>query len=148
VIVLAALGDDNNAVYSDGASRIYMVSDLGTSFGSAGITWPFKFCKDNLSAYSRSRFIRRIRPDTVDFEAPARPRFVYLAAPREYFSYVRMERIGRHIPRADARWLGELLGRLSSAQIRGAFRSAGYSAAEIDGFSKVLENRLTALTEL
>ena len=68
--------------------------------------------------------------------------------PREYISRVHLEWIGRRIPRGDARWLGEQLGRLSPAQIRAAFRAAGYSPEEIEGFSKIVEGRIAELKEL
>jgi len=36
--------------------------------------------------------------------------------PKEYITRVRMENLGHNVPRADARWIGQLLSRLSSAQ--------------------------------
>ena len=59
-----------------------------------------------------------------------------------------LEWIGKRIPRGDARWLGELLARLSPEQIRDAFRAAGYSPEEIEGFSKIVEGRIAQLREL
>jgi hypothetical protein len=61
---------------------------------------------------------------------------------------MRMRWIGRHIPREDARWIGDLLSRLSPEQIQDAFRSAGYSPQEVDGFSKVVQERIAELTRL
>ncbi len=142
------LKDENNAIYRTGCERIYMVSDLGAAFGSAGRSWPRERAKDNLESYSRSKFIRRITPDTVDFQAPARPMFVYLVNPKEYLSRLRLERLGRNVPRAHAKWLGQLLARLSPAQIRDAFRAAGYSPEEIEAFSRLVEDRITVLTDL
>lgn len=142
------LKDVNNAVYRVGSERVYMVSDLGTGFGSAGRTWPRQRAKDNLDSYRRSKFIRRITSDTVDFQAPARPMFVYLVNPKEYLGRVRLERLGRHVPRADAKWLGQLLARLSPAQIRDAFRAGGYSFEEIEAFSSLVEDRISVLTDL
>jgi len=142
------LKDENNAVYRVGDERIFMVGDLGTGFGSAGRSYPRNRAKDNLDSYSRSRFVRKITPDTVDFETPARPRFVYLVDPKEYFARIRLERLGRNVPRADANWLGRLLARLSPTQIRDAFRAAGYSPDEVEGFSRRVEDRITVLTDL
>ena len=143
------LKDDNNAVYRDGtAERIYMVSDLGATFGSAGRSWPRIRAKDNLDSYRKSKFIRRVTADTVDFQSPARPMWVYLVNPKEYFSRLPLEKLGKNVPRADAKWLGQLLARLSPAQIRDAFRAAGYSPEEVEAFSRRLEERLTALTDL
>jgi hypothetical protein len=44
--------------------------------------------------------------------------------------------------------VGQLLARLSPSQIRDAFRGAGYSAEEIEEFSRVLEKRIALLTDL
>lgn len=140
--------DDNNSVYREGSERIFMVSDLGTAFGSAGRSFPRSRAKDNLDSYIRSKFIRKITPDTVDFETPARPRFVYLVDPKAYFMRVHLEWIGRNIPRADAQWVGHLLARLSPIQIRDAFRAGGYSPDEIESFSRLVEDRITKLTDL
>ena len=142
------LKDDNNAIRQEGGERVYMVSDLGASFGCAGRCWPRERAKGDLAKYSQSRFIRRVTTDTVSFQTPARPRFVYLLNPKEYLSRVRMEWIGRNIPRADVEWMGRLLARLSPRQIHDAFRAAGYSPREVDEFSAVVERRIAALTDL
>jgi len=142
------LKDVNNAVYHTGSKRIYMVSDLGAGFGSAGRSWPAGRSKDNLDSYRRSKFIRRLTPTTVDFQTPARPALFYVVNPKAYISRVRMESLGRDVPRADAKWVGQLLARLSPSQIRDAFRGAGYSAEEIEEFSRVLEERIALLTDL
>jgi hypothetical protein len=142
------LKDVNNAVYRDGSREIYMVSDLGASFGSAGRTFPPSRSKDNLDSYSRSGFVRRIRPDTVDFWAPARPAFVYIFDFNAYFRRVHLEHLGQNVPRADAKWLGQLLARLSPAQLEDAFRAAGYSAEETQAFARALESRIKVLTGL
>jgi hypothetical protein len=56
--------------------------------------------------------------------------------------------IGKNIPRADARWMGDLLGQLSPSQIRDAFRAAGYTPEQIDGFTAVVQKRIAALRAL
>jgi hypothetical protein len=142
------LKDVNNSVYRDASQSVYMVSDLGASFGSAGLMWPIDRAKGNLTSYSHSKFIRRIGTDTVDFQGPARPSFVRLVDPKEYFSRIRMEHLGRNVPRTDAKWLGQLLARLSPAQIRDAFRAAGYSPEESQAFAGLLEDRITVLARL
>jgi hypothetical protein len=142
------LKDENNAIYQHGSERIYMISDLGASFGSAGRTWPREKAKDNLDSYSHSKFIRNLTPDSVDFQVPARPRWVYLVNPKEYLSRVHLEWIGTRVPRGDVRWMGQLLARLSGRQIRDAFRAAGYTPQEVEGFARILEQRITVLTDL
>jgi len=59
-----------------------------------------------------------------------------------------MRWIGRDIPRGDAKWIGELLSQLSRDQIRDAFRAAGYSPAEVEQFSDVVEKRIAQLQNL
>jgi len=142
------LKDENNAIYREGGQRIYTVSDLGASFGCAGRCWPRDRTKGDLEKYSESKFIRHVAPDTIDFQTPARPRFVYLVNPKEYLNRVHLEWIGRHVPRADAKWMGDLLARLSPQQIHDAFRAAGYSQQDVDAFSTVLERRIAALIDL
>jgi hypothetical protein len=142
------LKDENNAVYQEDGKRIYMVSDLGASFASAGRSWPRNRSKGDLNKYRDSKLIRQVTPLTVDFQAPARPRYVYAVNPKEYFSRVHLGWIGRNVPRSDAKWMGQLLARLSQRQIHDAFRAAGYSPQEVDDFSHVLSHRIAQLTDL
>jgi hypothetical protein len=142
------LKDENNAIYREDGKPVYMVSDLGASFGAPARSWPQEKGKGNLDAYSQAKFIRRVTTDTVDFQAPGRPRFVFLVNPKEYVSRIHIEWIGKNIPRADTEWMGRLLARLSQKQIGDAFRAAGYSPQEVDAFSRVLAQRISALTDL
>ncbi len=143
------LKDENNVIYKEkSGEEIYMVSDLGATFGASAHIYPHRRSKDDLREYEKSRFIRRETPKFVDFATPGRPSILYLGYMKSYFERIRMEWIGKEIPRADAKWIGELLGHLSKSQIRDAFRAAGYTAEEIDGFSSVLEARIAALKDL
>lgn len=142
------LKDENNGVYKDGKEYVYMVSDLGASFGSASRTWPKEKSKGDLNSYQRSKFFRKVSDDSVSFQTPGRSSLIYVLNPKEYFERIRLEGIGRKIPREDARWMGHLLARLSPAQIRDAFRAAAYEPAEVDAFSAIVERRILALTDL
>jgi hypothetical protein len=149
------LKDANNAVYEEkrsggqeGNERVYMVSDLGASFGSWGLERTREKSKGNLEEYTRHKFIKKIGAEYVDFETPHRPSLIVFFNPREFLMRVHLEWIGRRIPRLDARWMGQQLAQLSSGQIRDAFRSAGYSQAEIEGFSAVMESRIAELNRL
>ena len=51
------LKDINNAIYDRQGLRIYLVSDLGASFGSNGRSYT-RASKGNLEAYEKARFIR------------------------------------------------------------------------------------------
>jgi hypothetical protein len=149
------LTDENNAVYagaqvreSEGTDNIYMTSDLGSTFGLGRLTWPMRKARGNLQTYSHSKFISKIRPEDVDFRVPTRPAFFFLATPREFFSKLQLRWIGKHVPRADAKWMGELLAQLSADQIRDAFRAAGYSPEEVEGFTRVVQDRTAELEDL
>ena len=73
------LKDENNAIREekrkddDGEKRVYEVSDLGASFGTTGRGLSHTKSKGNLRSYSRSKFIKKERPDFVDFNVPSRP---------------------------------------------------------------------------
>jgi hypothetical protein len=149
------LKDENNAVYederkkdSDELQRIYMVTDLGASFGDVRLTRDRKFSKGNLELYQQSKFIDRIGAEYVDFEVPHRPSGAVLVNPHEYFSRVRLDWIAKRVPRADAHWIGELLALLSPNQIRDAFRAAGYTPQVVEGYATVVESRIAELQKL
>jgi hypothetical protein len=44
--------------------------------------------------------------------------------------------------------MGQILAQLSPGQIRDAFRAAGYSSQEIEGFASVIQNRIAQLNKL
>jgi len=147
------LKDENNAIREekrkdDGDKRVYEVSDLGASFGSAGRGLTHYGSKGNLRAYERSKFIRKAGPEVVDFNVPRREALLLMFDVHEFFSRMGLRGIGRNIPRQDARWMGEMLGQLSDDQIRDAFRAAGYSGPELDGFAGALEKRIAELKTL
>lgn len=145
------LKDENNAVYElnrDGTpEQIYMVSDLGASFATNGRTWTRNKSKGNLTAYRRSGFIRGVTAETVDFYTPAKA-LIFAVNPKEYFRRRHLVWIGRDIPRRDASWMGQLLGRLSPEQIRDAFRAAGYAPQDVEAFATVVEGRIDELKKL
>jgi hypothetical protein len=142
------LKDENNAIHEHKGEKIYLVSDLGASFGTPGADFPHSKAKGNLQSYSRSKFMTKTTSEYVDFQEPARPSLRYVFNLHEYFQRRGMEWIGRHVPRTDAAWMGQLLNRLSAEQIGDAFRAAGYSPDEVQGFSAVVTRRIAALNAL
>jgi len=139
----------NNAVFKTagaGPERyLYMVSDLGSSF--SGAIWPI-YLKGNLASYRESKFITAISADTVDLHIPTGPALVDMAHIPSHFYRKKLRWIGRDIPRTDARWIGEILSRLSHEQIHDAFRFSGHTPEEIRGYTDVLLKRIAALREL
>ena len=147
--------DDNNAVYeekhsesSQGAEHVYMISDLGASFGTTGRSWTHAGSKGNLNAYSHSRFISKVTERYVDFNFATRPAVIFIFNPHEFISRLELRWIGKQIPLKDAQWMGQLLAQLSPEQVRDAFRAAGYTPDEVEGFSKVVEGRIAQLNKL
>jgi hypothetical protein len=138
----------NDGLGPESAEQIYMVSDVGSTFGSGRLSWPLRIGRGDLRAYRHSKFITKMTPEYVDFFVPTRPAWLYLATPPEFISKLHLRWIGRRVPRGDAKWLGQQLGRLSPDQIRDAFRAAGYSPAEVEGFADAIQVRISALQEL
>jgi len=142
------LKDVNNAVYDSAHERIYMVSDLGGSFGKTGVGPGHNTGHGNTASFEKSAFLTEASSDYVDFATPGSPAKVVLFAPNIYKYRESLKWIGDHIPRADAKWIGELLGRLTPQQIRDAFRAGGYSQAEVEQLATVIEGRIAELKRL
>jgi hypothetical protein len=149
------LKDNNNSIYyekhapdADGPENIYMVSDLGASFGTTGISWRQAATDGNLLFYSSSKFLRKVTPAYVDFATPSRPMVLDIFCPPDYFMRMHMRWIGKRIPREDVKWIGQLLAQLSPEQIRDAFRAAGYTPDEVEGFAQVVEKRIAELEKI
>ncbi len=137
---------NNNSVYEVDGQREYVVSDIGASFGSTGDV--FSRSKNNLGNYEKSKFIAKTSPEYVDFVMHSRPFFLTVFDVPNYQQRTQMEKITKHIPRADAKWLGQRLALLSEEQIRDCFRAAGYSPEQVDAYTKVVQERIAELNAL
>lgn len=149
------LKDVNNGVFTpknrnprDIPQRIYMVTDLGASFGTNGIGRGHEKSRGNLTSYQNSRFITKTQSDEVDFATPGKPTPWALVSPPHYIYRMKLRWLGRDIPREDAKWMGRLLSRLSKKQLRDAFRAAGYEPPAAEAFTQVVETRVAALNAL
>ena len=145
------LKDENNAVFDDpdrAGKKIYEVSDVGASFGPAGESYSNRKSKASIPSYRTAKFISKVTRDHVDFNFPTHLPFLYVFNAPHFFSELHNRSIGKHIPRADARWIGSLLSQLSHEQIRDAFRAGGYSTADIEAYSAIVEKRIAALAAL
>jgi hypothetical protein len=140
------LKDDNNAIYAVGGERRFVITDLGASFGKTGNY--FTRSKGVPADYSRAKFVARLDSDRVDLVMHSRPFFLMALRPHEYHERARMEDIGRDIPVADARWIGQLLARLSPQQLRECFKAAGYSPADTDAYVRSVQVRIAELNRL
>ncbi len=142
------LKDNNTEIYDEDGQRYYIVKDLGASFGTTGYNPQQEISKGNLNEYERSHFITKTTSEYVDFGVPSRPVFFVFFNPMEFFPRMHMRWIGKRIPRTDARWMGQMLAKLSPEQIRDAFRAAGYTPTEIEGYSTVIQKRIGQLAAL
>jgi hypothetical protein len=141
------LKEINNGVYDEGgAGQRYVVSDLGASLGRTGS--PFSRSKGVMRDYVQTEFVKKVTPDHVDFVMHSRPFFLTIFNFPNYRFRTRMESVTKHIPIADARWLGNLLGRFSTDQIGDCFRAAGFSPAEVEAYTRVVAQRIDALKKL
>jgi hypothetical protein len=132
---------------SHNSEEIYMVKDLGASFGAPGFVRGDR-SRGNLQSYSHSKFITKTTAEYVSFATPARPSLAVLVNPFDYMYRIRLRWVGRNIPRSDVKWIGSMLARLSPKQVREAFRAAGYSEPEVEGFAGIIETRIVALSDL
>jgi len=142
------LKDVNNGVYEYEGRKIYLVTDLGSSFATDEVHLSRAADKGNLANYTASQFIKEVAPPLVSFGTPGRPPLLEAVVVNDYRSRVNMEWIGRNIPIDDARWMGSILSRLTPQQIEAAFVAAGFSPAEVAGFSTEVEARIAALNKL
>jgi len=147
------LKDENTASYEekDGGRKLYMVSDLGASFGSIGYRLGPGRGKGNLDDFRRSKFITHIDKDYVNFSSPAHSTVIGILgifSIPNFVTRMRLRWIGRHIPRNDAKWIGGLLAQLKPSQVEDAFRSAGYSDTEIQTYASAVEKRIAELGTL
>ena len=127
--------DDNNEILAvrgdttgEGELR-YIISDLGGSFGKTGGF--FARSRNEPSEYQKSVFIKKVNGDVIDFNYNGKN-----------------QKLFENLTVADARWLNNLAKRLSDEQIKDAFRSAYYSAEEVDILAGALKARINALAKL
>ena len=126
--------DDNNEILAvrgdttgEGELR-YIISDLGGSFGKTGGF--FARSRNEPSEYQKSVFIKKVNGDVIDFNYNGKN-----------------QKLFENLTVADARWLNNLAKRLTDEQIKDAFRSAYYSAEEIEVLSRVFRERINALAD-
>jgi hypothetical protein len=148
------LKDENNAVYTDkkNGQQIFLVSDVGASFGSNGVSWTKSRSKGNVDSFKNSGFVQKVTSTEVDFSTPKKPTgilFATLGATAKSFAMRKdLDWIGNNIPIDDARWIGGMLSQLSHAQLLDAFRAGNFPADEIDIYVQIVESRIAELKKL
>jgi hypothetical protein len=124
--------DDNNEILAvrgdtSGQGELrYIISDLGATFGKTGGF--FSRSRNEAADYVKADFIKKVNGDLIDFN--------YGGKNQKLFTNITV---------ADARWLSALMKRLSDEQIKDAFRSANYSAEEVEMLAGALKRRISAL---
>jgi hypothetical protein len=137
------LAQTNNSIEEVGGKRRYVVADVGATFENTGNS--ITRSKSEPEDYADSIFIEKTSSDYIDFVLHSRPFFLSAINVPNYRDRTRMEEVTKHIPRADARWLGHRLSMLSTKQIRDGFRAGGYTHEEIEVFTQVMRKRIAQL---
>ena len=140
------LKDINNSIYVVDDERRYLVSDVGASFGKTGDS--IGRSKSVMKDYVESKFIEKVHESDVDFVMHSRPFALTVFNAPNYEKRTHMQDVTKHIPRADAKWLGGILGRLSDEQLRDCFRSAGYNDEEVERYARAVQSRIADLNAL
>jgi hypothetical protein len=121
------LKDDNNSLYElgtprEGASRWFLVRDLGAALGATGKLYPRR---NWLEGFERAGFITRVSGDTVEFD--------YQGRHRELLAM---------ITPADVRWAADRMNRLTDAQWRDAFRAGNYADPIASRYIRRIEQKI------
>lgn len=131
------------------ARRVYYVSDLGATLGATGSFLnqiPFlsdlppnrtlglapRRGKGDPEAFSQEAFIKDVRNGEVVFNHERK----------------RGRRVLKGVTVENARWMGNLLARLSDKQLTDAFRSGGFNDSETAIYVRTMRERITQLQEL
>lgn len=129
--------------------RVYFVGDLGATLGATGSFLneiPFlsdlppdrtlgltpKRGKGNPEAFSSEAFIKELRNGEVVFNHERK----------------RGRRVLKGVKIENARWMGNLLARLSDQQLADAFRAGGFNDAETAMYVRTIRNRISQLQNL
>jgi hypothetical protein len=128
------LKDENNKVVyvpgEGGAGELrYIISDLGATFGKTG----------NFITHSRNEPEKYVKTGFVDKVEGGYVRFDYNGKNSGLFEAITVE---------QARWIGDILHRLSEEQIKDAFRAANYKPEEVEALAQEVMGRINALRTL
>jgi hypothetical protein len=127
------LKDTNNKVVyvpTDGGGELrYIISDLGATFGKTG----------NFITHSRNEPEKYVKTGFVEKVEGGRVRFDYNGKKGGLFDAITVE---------QARWIGDILSRLSEEQIKDAFRAANYKPDEVEALAQEVMGRINSLRRL
>ena len=129
------LKDDNNKLIyvpgTDGAQgeMHYILSDLGATFGKTGGF--MSRSRNDPEDYAKSKFIEGVEGGRV--------KFAYSGKNSGLFKDITVE---------DARWVGDMLSRLSDQQLMDAFRAANFTPEEVQLLVPAARARINQLVGL
>ena len=130
-VILYVPGGSGDSVV---AESHYAVSDLGATFGRTGnvpFFWRITRSRNNPKDYAKARFVDKVKGNRVAFRYGGKNRGLF-----------------KNITLADAKWLGDLLARLSDRQVADAFRAANYSPSEVRMLTEAVRRRINELVNL
>lgn len=131
------LKDENTAILINGGQRHYIVSDLGSSFGklaptSAPILNKFGRSVNNPDHYAKAKYVKGVTEDgELDLAYNGK-----------------QAGLMNGLPFSDAKWLSDLLGRLTPKQISDAFRAANYTPAQVRTMTAAVRRRIAELKQV
>lgn len=129
----------------------YVVTDIGATLGQVGGLGG-KRVKNSLEDFKMTKFILGVENGVVEFDYSTRPKgagkFASIFNPGYGKSQANKEKAMRRIPVGSARWIGEMLSRLSKDQLKDVFRAANYDKDTSEGFIKTLRERIERLAKL
>jgi hypothetical protein len=116
------------------AESQYAISDLGATFGRTGnvpFFWRITRSRNKPKDYAEARFVDKVKQNRVAFRYGGKNRGLF-----------------KNITLADAKWISDLLSRLSDEQLADAFRAANYSPAEVGLLAAAVRRRINELVNL
>lgn len=125
--------DLQNKILEVDGEQHYIVSDLGSTFGRLGnnnlpIIYRLGRKTGSPKHYAKTKFVKEVKNGEV--------KLAYKGKNRDLFKGFTV---------ADARWLADLLGRLSDKQIGDAFRAGNYSPEEVAIYTRAVKGKINEL---
>jgi hypothetical protein len=144
------LKEANNQIrritWDGSANNVYYIADLGSTLGSTGTAWNKIPFLRNLPADHGNHNTEKANPDRFAsgslINKVDREKVVF----RSQRSSV--TNVLRGVSVDNAKWMGEILSRLSDAQLSDAFRAGGFDDDEIQVYVSTLRNRIDELRKL
>jgi hypothetical protein len=121
------LKDDNNSIYElkepwDGASRWFVVRDVGAALGQTGKLYPRR---NWIEGFEKPAFIKSIGDGKIEFDYKGRH-----------------EELLSMIEPADVQWAATQMQRLTDQQLRDAFRAANYADPIVERYIRRIREKV------